>query len=102
MFWESGFPQTEWKYKERLSLGSQSGQNRKNGGWNCKAQKEGPGFNTKEHVWSRYVYLHWWMKYLNMIKNKSGIKVGLINKIIKKFDNDIQMCMIFVCRHSDQ
>lgn len=29
------------------------------------------------------------MKYFNMIKNKSGIKVGLINKIIKKFDNDI-------------
>lgn len=29
------------------------------------------------------------MKYFNMIINKSGIKVGLINKIIKKFDNDI-------------
>lgn len=29
------------------------------------------------------------MKYLNMITNKSGIKVGLINQIIEKFDNDI-------------
>lgn len=29
------------------------------------------------------------MKYFNMIINKSGIKVGLINKIIEKFDNDI-------------
>lgn len=55
MFWESGFPQTEWEYKERLSLGSKSCQNRKNGRRNCKAQKEGPGFNPKEHVWSRYV-----------------------------------------------
>lgn len=35
------------------------------------------------------------MKYFNMIKNESGIKVGLINKIIKKFDNDIQLCMSF-------
>lgn len=35
------------------------------------------------------------MKYLNMITNKSGIKVGLINKIIEKFDNDIQRCMSF-------
>lgn len=29
------------------------------------------------------------MKYFNMIINKSGIKVGLINQIIEKFDNDI-------------
>lgn len=29
------------------------------------------------------------MKYFNMIKNKLGIKVGLINQIIEKFDNDI-------------
>lgn len=35
------------------------------------------------------------MKYLNMITNKSGIKVGLINQIIEKFDNDIQRCMSF-------
>lgn len=29
------------------------------------------------------------MKYFNMIINKLGIKVGLINKIIEKFDDDI-------------